>query len=150
MEDPGRMARGGHGLPKVSLGPAMPYPSTPCGRATCRAGSLQPSSTPLDNGQSPPYAYGSRPASLTCFSRSPCWKNSSARSLATCCCTSQGLVMALTSEAVISIPRKSSFRSPRAHPEWIKSKRIYSKKTCMICESSSELRTIILLPFLIP
>jgi hypothetical protein len=25
----GRMARGGHGLPKVLLGPAMPYPSTP-------------------------------------------------------------------------------------------------------------------------
>jgi hypothetical protein len=30
----GRMARGGHGLPKVSLGPAMPHPSTPCERAT--------------------------------------------------------------------------------------------------------------------
>jgi hypothetical protein len=27
----GRMARGGHGLPKVSPRPAMPYPSTPCG-----------------------------------------------------------------------------------------------------------------------
>jgi hypothetical protein len=26
-----RMARGGHGLPKVILGPAMPDPSTPCG-----------------------------------------------------------------------------------------------------------------------
>jgi hypothetical protein len=26
------MARGGHGLPKVSPGPAMPYPSTPCGQ----------------------------------------------------------------------------------------------------------------------
>jgi hypothetical protein len=26
------MARGGHGLPKVSPGPAMPYPSMPCGR----------------------------------------------------------------------------------------------------------------------
>jgi hypothetical protein len=25
-----RMARGGHGLPKVSLGAVMPYPSTPC------------------------------------------------------------------------------------------------------------------------
>jgi hypothetical protein len=25
------MARGGHGLPKVSLGPAMLYPSMPCG-----------------------------------------------------------------------------------------------------------------------
>jgi hypothetical protein len=30
----GRMARGGHGLPKVSPGSAMPYPSTPAGRAT--------------------------------------------------------------------------------------------------------------------
>jgi hypothetical protein len=30
----GRMARDGHGLPKVLLGPAMPDPSTPCGRAT--------------------------------------------------------------------------------------------------------------------
>jgi hypothetical protein len=28
----GRMARGCHGLPKVSLGPTMPYPSTPCGQ----------------------------------------------------------------------------------------------------------------------
>jgi hypothetical protein len=28
------MARGGHGLPKVSPGPAMPDPFTPCGRAT--------------------------------------------------------------------------------------------------------------------
>jgi hypothetical protein len=28
----GRMARGGHGLPKVSVGLAMPDPSTPCGR----------------------------------------------------------------------------------------------------------------------
>jgi hypothetical protein len=26
-----RMARGGHGLPKESPGPAMPYPSAPCG-----------------------------------------------------------------------------------------------------------------------
>jgi hypothetical protein len=29
----GRMARGGLGLPKDSSGPAMPYPSMPCGRA---------------------------------------------------------------------------------------------------------------------
>jgi hypothetical protein len=28
------MARGGHGLPKVSPGPAMLYPSTPCGWVT--------------------------------------------------------------------------------------------------------------------
>jgi hypothetical protein len=55
------MARGGHGLPKVSCGPAMPKPYTPCGRATPqtalwpfggwptrRAGGLRPSSSPLD------------------------------------------------------------------------------------------------------
>jgi hypothetical protein len=30
----GRRAKGGHGLPKVSLGPAMPNLSTPCERAT--------------------------------------------------------------------------------------------------------------------
>jgi hypothetical protein len=30
----GRTTRGGHGLPKVSLGPAMPDSSTPCERAT--------------------------------------------------------------------------------------------------------------------
>jgi hypothetical protein len=34
----GRMARGGHGIPKVSPGPAMPDPSTPCGQ-TFRGGS---------------------------------------------------------------------------------------------------------------
>jgi hypothetical protein len=28
----GRMAKGGHGIPKVSLGPVMPEPSTPYGR----------------------------------------------------------------------------------------------------------------------
>jgi hypothetical protein len=56
------MARGGHGLPKVSLGPAMPKPSMPYGRATPkmalqlfggwparRAVGLQPSSSHLDN-----------------------------------------------------------------------------------------------------
>jgi hypothetical protein len=32
MKSHGRMARGGHELPKVSLGPAMPYISTPCRR----------------------------------------------------------------------------------------------------------------------
>jgi hypothetical protein len=55
------MAMGIHGLPKVSPGPAMPDPSTPCGRATPetalhqflvwpdrKAGGLRPSSTPLD------------------------------------------------------------------------------------------------------
>jgi hypothetical protein len=39
----GRKARGDHGLPKVSPGPAIPYPSTPC-----PAGDLLPSSTPLE------------------------------------------------------------------------------------------------------
>jgi hypothetical protein len=56
----GRMARGGHGLPKVSIGPAKHYPSTPCGRVTSettlwpfqgllayRAGSLRPSASSL-------------------------------------------------------------------------------------------------------
>jgi hypothetical protein len=55
------MERDGHGLPKVSPGPTMPYPATPSGRATpkmvlqpfqgwppCKAGGLRPSSTPLD------------------------------------------------------------------------------------------------------
>jgi hypothetical protein len=32
------MARGGHGLPKVSLGPALPYPPTPSGQATPKQG----------------------------------------------------------------------------------------------------------------
>jgi hypothetical protein len=39
----GRMARGTHGLPKVSPGPAMP-----CRWASHSAGGLQPSCTPLD------------------------------------------------------------------------------------------------------
>jgi hypothetical protein len=56
-----RMARGGHGLSKVSTSPGMPYSSMSYGRATpetdlrpfqrwpaCRAGGLRPSSTPLD------------------------------------------------------------------------------------------------------
>jgi hypothetical protein len=57
----GRIARGGHGLSKVSLGPTMPYLSTPCRRATPdtaillsqrrpthRVGSPRPSSTHLE------------------------------------------------------------------------------------------------------
>jgi hypothetical protein len=57
----GRMARGGHGLPKVSLGPAMPNLSMPCGQATTekalqplqgwpayKVSWLRPFSTPLD------------------------------------------------------------------------------------------------------
>jgi hypothetical protein len=55
------MARGRHRFPKVSVGPAMPNPFMPCGRATPemtlqlfqgrptrRVGSRRPSSTPLD------------------------------------------------------------------------------------------------------
>jgi hypothetical protein len=57
-----RMARGGHELPKVSPGLAMPNPSMPYGWATpktvlqlfqdwptYRAGGLRPSTTPLDS-----------------------------------------------------------------------------------------------------
>jgi hypothetical protein len=56
-----RMAMGGHGLFKISVGPTMPDPSSPCRRTipetalrafqgwpACRAGSLWPSSTLLD------------------------------------------------------------------------------------------------------
>jgi hypothetical protein len=56
-----RTGRGIHGLPKVSYGPAMSNPNTPCGRATLqtalrlfggwpahRVGGLQPSSSPLN------------------------------------------------------------------------------------------------------
>jgi hypothetical protein len=32
----GHMARGGHGLPKVSPGPTVPYPSTPCKQLTLK------------------------------------------------------------------------------------------------------------------
>jgi hypothetical protein len=57
----GRIARGGHRLLTVTLGPSMCYPSMPCGRATPettlqpfqewpaqRAGGLRPSYTLLD------------------------------------------------------------------------------------------------------
>jgi hypothetical protein len=55
-----RMAKGSHDLPNVSTGPAVPYLSTPCKRATPemalwfqgwlahKAVGLRPSSTPLD------------------------------------------------------------------------------------------------------
>jgi hypothetical protein len=36
------MARGGHGLAKVSPGPARPYPSTPCGPLLLSFGHLTP------------------------------------------------------------------------------------------------------------
>jgi hypothetical protein len=61
IEESGHVARGGHGVPKVLIGPAMPYPSTPCRQATPetalrpfqrwpthRAGGLWPYSTPSD------------------------------------------------------------------------------------------------------
>jgi hypothetical protein len=61
------MARGGHELPKVLLGPAMPYPSTVCGFATPetafwafqgwsapRVGGLRSSSIHLDTPFPPP------------------------------------------------------------------------------------------------
>jgi hypothetical protein len=61
VENHGRTARDGHGLLQVSLEPAMPNPSRPCGRATPktaerpyqgwhvhRASGLRPSSTLLD------------------------------------------------------------------------------------------------------
>jgi hypothetical protein len=38
---------GGYGIPKVSMGPAMPYPSTPCRWATPET-ALRLSSTPFD------------------------------------------------------------------------------------------------------
>jgi hypothetical protein len=49
----GLMARGIHGLPKVSLGSAMPYPSMPCGRSplkwlcSCSRGGRQQGGRPL-------------------------------------------------------------------------------------------------------
>jgi hypothetical protein len=62
------MGRGGHGLPKVLLRPAMPYPSKPCGWATpetaisggpsCRAGGLRLSSTPLETPRRRPMVLG--------------------------------------------------------------------------------------------
>jgi hypothetical protein len=71
----GLMGRGDHGLPKVSPGPTMPYPSMPCGRASpetaisalrlfqlwpaCRAGGLRPSPTPLDTPRRAPMATSS-------------------------------------------------------------------------------------------
>jgi hypothetical protein len=66
-----RMGRGGHGLPKVSHGPAMPNPSTLCERATPetalrpflgwpahRAGGLRPSSSLLDTPRHTPMKVG--------------------------------------------------------------------------------------------
>jgi hypothetical protein len=63
----GRVAGGGHGLLKVSLGLAMPYPSTSCGWTTpetdsrpfrgwpaLRAGHLRPFATPLDTSRCAP------------------------------------------------------------------------------------------------
>jgi hypothetical protein len=67
----GRMAKGGLGLPKVSLGTAICYPCMPCGQTTSettlrlfqgwpthRAGGLRPYYTLLD--YPTPYAYAFR------------------------------------------------------------------------------------------
>jgi hypothetical protein len=65
------MTRGGHGLPKVSPGPAMRYLSLPCGRATPEMTSWplqpfqgwptrRPSSTPLDTQRGTPLSQGLR------------------------------------------------------------------------------------------
>jgi hypothetical protein len=66
----GCMAKGSHGLPKVSHGPALPFLFTLCGRATpemtlrpyqgwpvCRAGGLRPSSIPLDTPRRKPMRF---------------------------------------------------------------------------------------------
>jgi hypothetical protein len=55
----GSMARGGHGLPKFSTGPAMPYPSTPCGRATLETKwqNERPAGVFYPFGHPTPYAY---------------------------------------------------------------------------------------------
>jgi hypothetical protein len=67
------MAKGGHGLSKLSLGPAMPDQSTPCRQANPetalrlfqewparRAGGLQPSLMPLDTPRLTPMYYRRR------------------------------------------------------------------------------------------
>jgi hypothetical protein len=58
-----RMARGGHRLPKVSLGPAMPYSSTPCGLASpetvLRLFERRSAAIFYPFGHPTPYAYGS-------------------------------------------------------------------------------------------
>jgi hypothetical protein len=66
-----RMARGGHGLPKISPGPTMPYMFALCRRATSetvirlcqswpahRVGGLRPSFTPLDTPRRRPMPQG--------------------------------------------------------------------------------------------
>jgi hypothetical protein len=49
----GRLARDGHGLPRISLGPAKPYPSMPCGlsQGSLLAAVFYPFRHPM------PYAY---------------------------------------------------------------------------------------------
>jgi hypothetical protein len=62
----GRMARGRHGLPKDSPGPAMPDPSMPCGRTTLEIAlrpflgwpaAQRPSSTLLDTPRRTPMSF---------------------------------------------------------------------------------------------
>jgi hypothetical protein len=60
--DHGRTARSGHGLPKVSPGPAILYSSMPCGRATpgvARMQGGQPAGVFYPLGHPTPYAYAS-------------------------------------------------------------------------------------------
>jgi hypothetical protein len=60
------MARGGHGLPKASLGPATPHSSTPCKRATPETAVSavacpqrgRPAALFYSLGHPTPYAYG--------------------------------------------------------------------------------------------
>jgi hypothetical protein len=72
----GCMARGGHGHPKISPGPAMPYPSMPCGRTTSET-ALQrglpvgrwPAAFFYPSGHPGPYVYTiNSKALLVCFS----------------------------------------------------------------------------------
>jgi hypothetical protein len=52
------MARGGHGLPKVLLGPAMPNPLMPCGRPALRwLQGKQPAAVFYPLGHATPYAF---------------------------------------------------------------------------------------------
>jgi hypothetical protein len=61
FENHGRMARGGHGLPKVSLGPTMTDPYTPC---ALQGGRPAASSTPLDTPRHTPTTLLTKKATL--------------------------------------------------------------------------------------
>jgi hypothetical protein len=70
------MARGGHGLPKVSSWPAMPYSSTPCGLVTPETvvswvsrlqGGLRPVAVFYPFGHPTPYTYEGKEELLFCW-----------------------------------------------------------------------------------